>query len=153
MKFFRQGAQGFGHRLQRHRLDGQLAGLGTEELAGKAGDVPHIHLLEDLVGVGPHLVAFHIDLDSARFVLQMEEGGLAEFAQGHDPPGHRLAPFLHRSLGIGVFFEDVDDPVLGLVVVGVEVDPQLREFLCLLPALFQDLVQFVHGCICSMYAL
>ncbi len=74
--------------LHPHR---ELAPLGAEDRPGGADPVPDVQGAEALVALLAQLVDGGVQLDAARGVLQVGEGGLAVAPQGHEPPGHGRA--------------------------------------------------------------
>ena len=87
MELVRQRAQGFGQQTQLGAVDGQLAGLGFEQLAFSAQDIAQVPLLELLV-VDPfrQIVAGDVQLNAAANVLQGDERRFT-----HDTTGHHAA--------------------------------------------------------------
>ena len=83
VELFRQGQQALGKEFGCGSVDGDLAGLGLEDLTGDFEDVADVpRLLEGLVVVDAEVVTGDVDLDVALAVLDLGEGGLAHDAAG-----------------------------------------------------------------------
>ncbi|MNS81748.1 hypothetical protein D3C72_1154690 [compost metagenome] len=74
MELVRQRAQGLGQQTQFGAVDGQLAGLGLEQLAACANDIAQVPLLElFVVNAFRQIVARNVQLDTTANVLQRDK--------------------------------------------------------------------------------
>ena len=83
VELFRQGQQALGKEFGCGSVDGDLAGLGLEDLTGDFEDVADVpRLFEGLVVVDAEVVTGDVDLDVALAVLDLGERRLAHDATG-----------------------------------------------------------------------
>ena len=130
---------GFGEEDQLLNVDGDLLGLGLEHLSGQADYVAYIIGLEPLILFLPDVVAFHVALDPALFVLEIKEGCLAHDSFGHDASG---AAYFHALHGIEILTDvtAVCCDVPGLLEEGVPARfSQVFQLLAAYLALFAEL--------------
>ena len=89
VELFRERTEGFAQELKIRSMDGQLAGLRTENESLHTEDISDIPFLETGVGFLADIVSSGIDLDRTGRVLEVEEGSLPHDAAGHDTSCHR----------------------------------------------------------------
>ena len=142
VELLRQGAQGLAQQRDLPCADGHLAPLGAEHLALDAHDIADVIFLEAVIVVLIHLILAGVDLDAARFILQVAEGHLAHAALAHQAAAHGYLAALQsvevvlNVLGVvcHVEFRDLER-VAALVLQGLELltadAQQLAEFLLL----------------------
>ena len=121
MVFLGQGPDGLGQQDKALHRQGQFAGLGAEEAAGEADDVPQVQLLEEGIGLGADFLALNVALQAAAFVLEMKEGGLAELPDQDQAAGQAegLAQGLEVVMaGSAIPGQDLGDAVLRVKVLG-----------------------------------
>ena len=87
--FLGQGLEGLGEEYDSFRVHGDLASASLEHAALDADDVAAVVGLHATVLLQPELVGVDVDLDAAVPVLEIDEGSLADVAEGHHPAGHR----------------------------------------------------------------
>lgn len=144
MKFFRQGPDRLAEQPDFGGEEGPLAGFGLEEGTDDPDEIPHVHLLEEFISGGAHLVLPDVGLDLAALVLEADEGGLPEAVERHDPPGRRedgiVGLALRRILDEFLYRQN---PVGYPEIVGVEVDALFFQIIGLLLPL-QQYITFFH---------
>ena len=108
-----RGPQRLGQQRPAVDTDRQLAAASAKRRALDADDVAEVEAYQLLVGVAQHVLA-RMELDAARAVREIEEGGLAVAA-----PARQAAGEPHRVVGLlpvgeaGVALEHVGDRACG----------------------------------------
>ena len=148
---FRQRLQGLGEQPQAVGAQRQLAGLGAERHPAGGDDVAEIEFFELFEVLFADQVAADVDLHPPAAVLELDEGGLAEIAAGHDPAGDGIAlrtPFEGGGVLIGMGAVDFGRGVADRAIVGVGIlslGAQLGHFGT---ALQHQVVELFHRCFC-----
>ena len=132
VEFFRQRTQRFRQQAHVVCFDRQFPGVGFEQGANGANDVPDIPLLELLIDALRQPVALQANLYLCRAVVQLDETGLPHDALDHHATGNADA---HRFLGKVVGFVAA---VAALQFVCQRVSPEVvRERVTRLPQAIQ----------------
>ena len=95
----------------------------------------------------PDVVAADVDLQAPPAVLQLDEGGLAEIAPGHDAAGQGvalLAPFQGCGVLLAMHRKNLSGGMGNREIIGIGIDPLLAESLQLGAPLQQEFVNFFH---------
>jgi hypothetical protein len=82
------GAQALGQQAHAAGVQRQLARAGLEHLAFAGHDVAQVPVLERGIDLFAHVVARHVNLETAGGVLQRGKAGLAHHALEHHAPGY-----------------------------------------------------------------
>ena len=127
-----QGAQALAEDGEALHMDGGLAHLGDEDVAGDADDVADVEqafedgVVEGLVVAGAYLVALDVELYAAGVVLQLDEAGGAHDAAAHDAAGE--ADILEESIVLREAGQDVGGFGVDLIEGGgIGVDAECTE--------------------------
>ncbi len=148
VELFRQGQEALGEENIVGHRQGELPGSGAKERAGKPDDVAQVEALEPGEGLRADNLFLDVGLDPAGAVLEVAEGGLAEFPEEHEAAGQAegLVQGLQFGGGQGPeFFEDLGNGVAGNEAVGKGLDALLPELRQLLQALVLDVIRLCHG--------
>jgi len=130
--------QRLGQQTQGIGAQGKLAGLGPEGDTGDANDIAEVELAKDREGVFADIIPTDVDLQSPLAVLNLDKGGLAEIAPGHDPAGDDVALIAAFQGGGIVLFVGGGHLFRGMrhgKIVGVGIDPRAPQLIQLGPPL------------------
>ena len=93
VKLLRKRPEGFAQQYQFRCMDGDLSGLGTENIPFDSEYIAYIPFLETGIGLFPDVVPAGIYLYSPGRILQVEERSLP-----HDPSGHNSSRYRYGFL-------------------------------------------------------
>ena len=144
--FFRQRTHGARDQLDRTAVDGQLARLGAEQMAGNAHDVAHVQFFHHAVDVFGQVLARGVALDVAALILNVKENHLAEGSQRDDAArnGHHVALRVQLfPFQLAEVFQHPADGVFLAEIVREQGNPGVQKIAGLDHAILDDLVQGV----------